>query len=274
MDEKSRIKKILGIVPALSSVVLLALVLLFGTANPVLALEQEQQLLKRTYPDLLQDDFLDDDDVFDDEELENVVNDPLEPMNRLLFEVNDVLYDYAFKPVTDAYVWVIPFELRVSFGNFFKNMGAPVRLLNSVLQGDLEKSGVVLQRFMINSTLGVYGLVDAASNEFAIQPKRADFGQTLGVWGVGTGVYIYWPVLGPSNLRDTVGLVVDVMTSPLSYFHDSTVFDMAYWSSKQVNSLSLNINVYEDLRKYSLDPYVASRQAYLEYRNALVEKDK
>ncbi len=221
-------------------------------------------------PDFLTDDFLDDDFESDDE---FVISDPLEPMNRFFFEFNDVLYEWAIKPVTDGYIWVLPRELRISFGNFFYNLAMPIRFLNLLLQGDLYGTGTVLSRFTINSTLGVYGLADVAAAEFHILPRHADFGQTLGKWGVNEGIYFCWPVFGPSSLRDSIGLAVDFYTHPVPYFHESTVLDFAYYVSYRVNTLSLNPDLYEDLKLFSLDPYIASRHAFIEYRKAVIERE-
>jgi phospholipid-binding lipoprotein MlaA len=149
-------------------------------------------------------------------------------------------------------------------------MAMPVRLLNSVLQGDMEKSGVVLQRFLINSTLGVYGFADIADEEFDIKRKRADFGQTLGKWGLGEGIYFCWPVFGPSNVRDSVGMFADSYSHPVPYLVNNSTANTTYFATNRVNSLSLNPDAYDDLKRYSVDPYVASRQAYYEYRQAII----
>jgi len=224
------------------------------------------------FPDLLTDDFLDDESSINFERESELINgDPLEPMNRFFFEFNDVLYEWAIKPVTDGYIWLLPRELRLSFGNFFYNLAMPIRLLNSLLQADFAGVGIVLSRFTINSTLGIYGLADVAAVEFDIQPRRADFGQTLGKWGIGGGVYLCWPLFGPSNVRDSLGLVVDAYTHPIPYFHESRALDLAYYVSNRINTLSLNPDIYEDLKRYSLDPYVATRHAFYEYRKAIIE---
>ncbi len=228
---------------------------------------------QNAYPDLLDEDVTEFDYLDKDylnAEADLVIRDPLEPMNRVFFEFNDVLYVWVLKPVTNVYMWFLPLELRQAFGNFFLNLSMPVRLLNSLLQGDLEKSGIVLERFLINSTLGVYGFADIADVEFGIKRKRADFGQTLGKWGLGEGIYFCWPVFGPSNVRDTVGLVVDSYSHPVPYLLDNSTINTTYFTTNRVNSLSLNPDAYEDLKRYSVDPYVASRQAYYEYRQAIV----
>lgn len=225
------------------------------------------------YPDLLDEDVTELDYVdqdYLDEEVALIIRDPLEPMNRVFFEFNDVLYVWVLKPVTNVYMWILPLELRQAFGNFFLNLAMPVRLLNSLLQGDLEKSGVVLERFLINSTLGVYGFADIADVEFGIKRKRGDFGQTLGKWGLGEGIYFCWPVFGPSNVRDTVGLAVDLYSQPVPYLVDDSAINTTYSVTNRVNSLSLNPDAYDELKRYSIDPYVASRQAYYEYRQAII----
>jgi len=225
-------------------------------------------------PDLLTDDFLDDENFDDfDGDVEFLISDPLEPMNRFFFEFNDVIYEWALKPITDGYIWVVPEELRMSFGNFFYNLAMPIRLLNSLLQGDFGGAGITLSRFTINSTLGIYGLADVAGIEFGILPRRADFGQTLGKWGVGEGIYFCWPVFGPSNVRDSFGMVVDAYTHPIPYFHESRALDAGYYISDKVNKISLNPDFYEDLKRFSLDPYIASRHAFFEYRRAFIARE-
>jgi len=224
-----------------------------------------------SFPDLLADEY----DDFGEEEFgvegeEYVIPDPLEPLNRVFFGFNDIVYEAFLRPVTRGYMWVVPREIRTCFGNFFFYLATPVRLLNSLLQGDLQQTGVVLERFVINSTLGVYGLVDIAFIEFDLEPVRGDFGQTLGKWGMGSGIYICWPLVGPSSVRDSFGLLADAYTHPIPYFHDSLTLDVAYYTTNVINTLSLDPDLYDDLKKYSLDPYVASRHAYFEYRQAIL----
>lgn len=239
--------------------------------QPALSMADESTLPTDTFPNLLDEE----------EELDQAIGgeegvpvyDPLESMNRFFFEVNDRLYIWAVKPISQGYSWILPHELRESFGNFFLNISFPVNFLNSVLQGDVGAMTIIVERFLINSTLGVYGLVDVAATEFDIAPRRADFGQTLGRWGVGEGVFVYWPMIGPSNLRDTFGLAVDTFAKPLPYIYNDRVIDLAIYSTERVNALSLNPDLYEDLKRYSLDPYVAARQVYTEYRRGLLVRD-
>lgn len=214
-----------------------------------------------------------DDDLYDDEVEEVLVADPLEPLNRVFFEVNDVLYVYVLQPVKTGYKAVVSYDNRYILGNFFDNLASPVRFLNNLLQGDIEDAGVVLSRFVINSTMGVFGFGDPAAREFGIQPRPADFGQTLGKWGVGAGVYIYWPVIGPSSARDSVGLVGDAFSHPVQYVSPGVVESGLYRLGTKVNQMSLQKkDVYEEIKEMSFDPYIAVRQAYYDYRRGLIEK--
>lgn len=217
-------------------------------------------------------DLLLDDDFWDDESIpEDVYYDPLEPMNRIFFEFNDKLYYLVLNPLNTIYSAIIPFDVRFSIGNFVTNLSTPVRLLNTILQLKIADSGVILSRFLINSTLGVAGFGDPALLEFGLEPKQEDFGQTLGYWGVGEGMYLCLPIIGPSNARDIVGFTTDAYTHPMVYYIDDFAVTAGYYVESRVNLLSLNPEVYEDLKKYSLDPYVSMRQVYLEYRRKKID---
>ena len=246
-------------------------VLCFLLCQPLCSVAADNPLTPNAFPNLLDDETSVDGASEGDQEVP--VYDPLESMNRFFFEVNDKLYIWVVKPVTKGYSRVLPLEHRECLGNFFLNIGFPVNFLNSVLQGDLRTMTIVVERFLINSTIGIYGFIDVAASEFDIGPRRADFGQTLGRWGVGDGVFLYWPFIGPSNLRDTVGLTTDTFIKPLPYVYDDRLIDVVIYSTERVNVLSLNPGLYEDLKRYSLDPYVAARQAYTEYRRGLLIRD-
>ena len=245
------------------------LALLF--CQPQVSAAIENSANPRAFPNLLDEETSADEAVEGESQVS--VYDPLESMNRFFFEVNDRLYLWVVKPVAKGYSRVLPLELRECFGNFFLNIVFPVNFLNSALQGDLRTVTVVTERFLINSTIGVYGFIDVGANEFDIGPRRADFGQTLGRWGIGEGIFIYWPVVGPSNLRDTFGLVADTFSKPLPYVYDNRFIDLAIYSTERVNILSLHPDLYEDLKRYSLDPYVAARQAYVEYRRGFLVRN-
>ncbi len=222
-----------------------------------------------------QEDQLDDafyDDPFMEDEDSLGTYDPLEPMNRIFFTFNDRLYVYVLTPVKRGYSRVVPQELRHHFGNFLHYLATPVRLVNTVLQGRFKDAGAELSRFGINTTLGVFGFADVAAKEYEIMPVQADFGQTLGSYGIGEGVYLYWPVLGPSNLRDTVGLVGDMVLQPPYYIDMSTSGTIVYKTFEKVNDLSISPDLYGDLIEYSLDPYSAVRQSFHDYRENKIKK--
>lgn len=221
--------------------------------------------------DLLDDDFYDEDyELLDEVESEGVISDPLEPMNRVLFEINDTLYVWVFKPVINGYTYVMPWDVRYMFGNFFDNLSSPVRLVNNLLQGEFKDAGAVASRFVVNTTMGCFGFGDPAGREFDMDKRPADFGQTLGKWGVGEGVYFFWPVFGPSNMRDTAGFFGDVYVHPLEFAEIGLVGSAAYYSGWRVNSMSLEPDVYEEVKRVAVDPYIAIRQAYVDYRRGFI----
>ena len=249
-----------------SRVFLILLVVLFASKDAVWAAGQG---VPGQSIDLLNDEF-----KADDLNQRNSVYDPLEPMNRVFFEFNDKLYFWVLKPVKTGYSAVVSEDIRQCFGNFFDNVASPVSFLNNLLQGRLEDSGVVLSRFAINTTMGIFGFADAASEVFQITPRPADFGQTLGVYGFGEGIYFVWPVLGPSNIRDSVGFAGDTYVHPTNFL-DWDIYERAgYYMGNRINAMSLAPDVYEDLKRMSLDPYVAARQAYAEHRQDQIDRQK
>jgi phospholipid-binding lipoprotein MlaA len=198
--------------------------------------------------------------------------DPLEPINRIFFHFNDKLYFWVLKPVATGYKKVAPEPLRISVRNFFSNLFTPIRAVNCLLQGKFKGFGNELLRFVANSTVGMLGFMDPAKTALNIERQDEDFGQTLGLYGLGPGFFINWPILGPSSLRDTVGLVGDGFIDPLNYLVDSTTYNAATRGYEQVNSTSLTIGEYESLKKAALDPYVSLRDAYYQYRQNKIKK--
>lgn len=196
--------------------------------------------------------------------------DPLQPVNRGFFWVNDKLYFYLFKPVARAFR-VVPEPVRTSLGNFFSNLGTPVRLANSLLQFKLTDAGSELGRFMINSTLGIGGLFDPAKDWGELQRKEEDLGQTFGHYGLGQGFYLVLPVLGPTTLRDGVGRVGDTFLDPLPYMLDDTEVLIGRLV-EQENRLSLDKDTYEGIKEQELDPYLFIRNAYAQRRAAQVRR--
>ena len=146
------------------------------------------------------------------------VNDPFQGFNRAMFGFNDKLTTYALRPVAHGYALIVPLPARTGISNFFDNLQFPVRFVNSVLQGKLQRSAQETGKFVFNSTFGIGGLFrvsDHVSGLSDIPPE--DFGQTLGVWGLPPGPYLVIPVLGPSDCRDIVGFAVDWAITPLDW---------------------------------------------------------
>jgi phospholipid-binding lipoprotein MlaA len=200
------------------------------------------------------------------EETKAEIADPLEPFNRVMYHFNDKLYFWVLKPVAKGYGKVVPEAARVSVSNFFKNLAFPIRFVNCLLQANFEGAAAELGRFTVNTLWGIGGLLDpASSKDINLSKQDEDFGQTLGSYGLGQGIFITWPLFGPSSLRDTVGLVGDGFLSPYSYFTPwyagtgTKVYD-------KVNDTSLKIGDYESLTEAAIDPYVAIRDAYVQYR--------
>ncbi len=218
----------------------------------------------------MQEDF-EESDVFDEEI--PAIADPIEPFNRAMYVVNDKLYFYVLKPAAKGYAAVVPEDGRVAVRRFFTNLVAPVRIANSFVQFKFNAAGTELERFVINTTVGVLGFTDPARDRWNIFPVKEDFGQTLGFYGAGPGFYIMWPIIGPSSLRDTVGWVVDLFLDPTTY-----IFAADPWAGtgvkayERINDTSLEIGTYESIKKQAIDPYVFIRDAYHQHRESLVRE--
>ncbi len=217
------------------------------------------------------------DDDFDDSGAETeksgvLIADPFEDLNRGVFWVNDKLYLHLMKPVASGYRTVVPKPARVSVGNFFSNLATPVRAGNALLQLKFTDAADEIFRLLINSTIGLGGLFDPASNYEGFEKKNEDFGQTLGYYGVGHGFYLVLPIIGPSSLRDATGGAVDTFADPLRYAELDTLLAMGIQSVKVTNRLSLDPDTYEGIIRDSIDPYLFVRAAYAQRRAAQVGK--
>lgn len=212
-----------------------------------------------------EDEFFDDyDDLWGPAD---TIRDPLEPMNRAFFHFNDKLYFWFMKPVAQGYRAVVPKPARVGVSNFFYNLAGPIRLVNCLLQGKGEEAGYEFVRLVVNTTLGLGGFLDVATH-IEVEKYNEDLGQTLGVYGFGPSFYIHWPFLGPSSARDTVGLAGDSFLNPLSYL--ALQYNAGMRACDQINDTSFTIGSYEDLKRSAIDPYVAIRDAYFQYREDMI----
>ncbi|MDT8442339.1 MAG: VacJ family lipoprotein [Desulfuromonadales bacterium] len=219
-------------------------------------------------------DWTDWSDEFEDDEEELAVADPLQTFNRGMFWVNDKLYFYLFKPVARGYRFVVPEPGRRAVGRVFTNLSAPVRIVNSGLQGKFATSLEHTERFLINSTLGIGGLFDMYANVDE-KPAVEDFGQTLGHYGIGNGAYLVLPVFGPTTLRDGLGRLVDRLVDPIPSPYYLKLHDHEAWTAsaaERINWLSLDRDTYEAIKEQALDPYLFIRNGYLQRRAAAVAR--
>ncbi len=231
-------------------------------------------------PEVSSQDLKDEDDEYSDQEGAGLeegdekratpISDPIEKFNRAMFTFNDKLYYKVLKPVAQGYAKVVPEGPRVNVSNFFNNLGSPVRVVSMLLQADFSGAATEFGRFTVNTVWGLGGLLDPASTkQLEIPKKDADLGQTLGLYGVGQGFYIVWPFLGPSSARDSVNIAGDY------FLHPSFLLLWYEWLPLRtygvVNDTSLRIGDYEALTEAAIDPYIAMRDAYAQYRRNKVE---
>lgn len=227
-------------------------------------------LLAMTDPAAAQDPFDDLDRQF--ETRQPRIADPLEPWNRLMFEVNDKLYFYLLKPVARGYKAVVPEPARLGVRNFFTNLEAPLRFTACLLQGKGHQAGLELSAFVINSTFGLLGLFTPADRESTLANlPEEDLGQSFAVWGVGHGPYLVWPLLGPSSLRDSVGLAGGYFLDPFTYV-DPWEAGLIAAGVDTVNATSLRLGEYEAFKKDAVTPYEAMRDIYVQYRERQVAR--
>ena len=199
------------------------------------------------------------------------VSDPIEPVNRAFFYFNDKLYFWVLEPVSKGYSYVVPQVARRDVKNFFSNIATPIRLVNCALQAEFTGAWVELERFGINTTVGVVGFGDPAKNRWDLVKQNGDFGQTLGRYGLGPSIYINWPIIGPLCARDSVGYVGDLFLDPFTYLVPEFWYNVDIKAYDTVNATSLRPGEYEDFKKAAIDPYIAFRDAYYQYRRHLVE---
>jgi phospholipid-binding lipoprotein MlaA len=197
--------------------------------------------------------------------------DPFESYNRTMFSINDTVDQYAFKPVAKGYVYVVPEPVRNSVTNFFSNIGDVYIAANNLLQLKITDGVSDIMRVVINTVFGVGGLFDVAT--VAKLPKHAgDFGLTLGHYGVPSGPYLVLPLLGPSTVRDTSGLVVDYFGNPLSYVSPDSV-SWALYGVNLINTRANLLGATDVLADAALDKYSFVRNAYLQRRQYLITGD-
>jgi phospholipid-binding lipoprotein MlaA len=209
------------------------------------------------------------------------VKDCFESVNRATFKLNQVLDNIIFEPVAKAYR-IMPSPVRVGASNALDNLSTLVTIPNNVLQGEFNKAGVNTGRFIINTTVGVVGIFDVAEKIGFPEYEKEDYGQTLGVMGVGEGCYLVLPVLGPSTVRDTVGSFANVLGADAWYnvtvANNTQHFsDSDYWMSRVGTGIDFrakNIDSFNNLEKNSMDFYASVRSLYLQDRQRKIENSK
>jgi phospholipid-binding lipoprotein MlaA len=198
-------------------------------------------------------------------------NDPWERFNEKVFEFNRQTDRFVLKPVAKVYSLIVPDPFQVMIANGFDNISFVPRMVNSLLQLKFGGATRELSRFLINSTLGIGGLFDAAKY-WGIEKSREDFGQTLGVWGVSPGPFLVVPFMEPMTVRDGIGRGVDSLMNPMSYFVPFVPVGLSLKLGEIVNDRALNLELFQGLEESVIDLYSAVRHGYLRRREQLIKE--
>lgn len=194
--------------------------------------------------------------------------DPLEPVNRAIFLLNQGIDYILIEPIAGAYSEVVPEYVRDRISNILRNLNEPIVLANNLLQGELEDGRGTIWRFLINSTIGVVGIFDV-STDLGFPYKKEDLGLTFASWGVESGPYLVLPILGPSNVRDAWGRIGDFAFDPINWW----TFGLQSTSKSAVQVLDAktdNISIMDDIKRNAIDHYASIRTWYTERRNSLM----
>ena len=208
---------------------------------------------------------------FETTTIEDEIYDPFEPVNRAIFSFNNVADIIVLEPIAKGYK-KLPSPIQSGINNFLSNLRAPLIVVNQLLQGQGDNAAQSSGRFIVNSTVGVFGLFDVAER-IGLEEKQEDYGQTLATWGVGDGFYIVLPLFGPSNLRDTSGMILTMLTDPINAY---AVNEGEAWlvpmrtAVNAVDQRSKIIDEVNALRDNSVDYYAAVRSSYYQNRKAAI----
>jgi len=199
------------------------------------------------------------------------IYDPFEPVNRVIFKFNNVADRIVLEPVAKGYR-KLPSPVQTGIGNFLSNLRLPLVIINQFLQGQFGNAASSTGRLVVNTTIGIAGLIDVAEN-IGLEEKEEDFGQTLATWGLGDGPYIVLPIFGPSNLRDTAGMLVTVGSDPTNMYladqNEEWLIPLRT-SVYAVDRRSKIIDEVNTLREHSVDYYSAVRSSYYQNRDAAI----
>ncbi|HSN40684.1 MAG TPA: VacJ family lipoprotein [Burkholderiales bacterium] len=194
--------------------------------------------------------------------------DPFEPINRGIYHFNDTVDHVLLKPAAELYHDILPQFVRTGVSNFFSNINDVLIALNDLLQGKVQDAASDVGRVLVNTTVGVLGVMDVAT-DMGLEKHDEDFGQTLGRWGVGDGPYLVLPFFGPSNLRDGLARIVDYRTDPITYVDPSRDRNQL-WAARIINRRSELLDTSTLMETAALDPYEFLRDAYLQRRRNLI----
>lgn len=202
-------------------------------------------------------------------------DDPLEPTNRVFYAINNDLDTVILRPAAQAYRYVVPEPVRNGVHNVLANIGTPIQLTNDVLEGKPRRAGDTTMRFLINTTVGVFGIFDVA-RKWGYPDHDADFGMTLANWGVPEGPFLFLPVLGPSDPRDAAGFGVDIALDPFTWVggpHDTglSAFSWTRYGLNAVDSRERVLDALDQIKKTALDPYATFRSLYRQHRHSQIE---
>ncbi|MBN2767688.1 MAG: VacJ family lipoprotein [Campylobacterales bacterium] len=218
---------------------------------------------------------------FDDEFETKKTSDPLEKYNRIVTGLNDKIYIYILEPTASTYAHVVPGDTRVAIKNFIYNLETPVRFTNNLLQFKFERASIEGGRFVVNTIFGLGGFFDPAKSDLGWVSHDEDFGQTLGFYGMGDGIPIVLPLFGPSNIRDSIGLMVDSFVNPLSYMGHNTLdykipknaeYGLTIKAYEVINKTSLQRGHYESIKKDALDLYPFLQDSYQQLREQQIKE--
>ncbi len=194
-------------------------------------------------------------------------DDPLEPLNRAIFEFNEIVDDNVLEPIAKGYKYITPDPVEVGISNFFSNLGEIGTITNDLLQLKFAQAGKDTMRFLLNSTLGVFGVFDVAT-PMGLSKNKEDFGQTLGFWGVPDGPYLVLPFLGPSSVRDGPSMMLDYEISPVEQLHHEE--RQVLQTLDIIDTRARLLRATKILDTAAKDKYIFIRESYLQKRESLV----
>ncbi len=204
------------------------------------------------------------------------VNDPLEPMNRAVFDFNQAADKYAIKPAAEGYRAVVPKFGRDRIHDVLSNLNSPLIFANDVLQGEVDRAMQTLFRAFMNSSVGILGFIDVATPA-GIPGHEEDFGQTLAVWGVGEGPYLMLPIFGPSNPRDAVGMAAEWFADPFDMYVGHMGYEWISWTRAGMSGLDKReslIDSLDEIQRTSLDFYASLRSLYRQHRSSEIKNGR